>query len=328
MTQTSMARRAHDSETPGVPSRSGLDYFYSIFPSAHKHHFTVKMSVEKFLAWAQSPEASEEVAGTEIHTIYWMKGRNSPAHEYICVSFEKDSKRYQIRIDRASPSWTKIFRRISGLNDQDTVFIPSPFDHNVDIPMAWVSFSSPHSPSFGDLAKLLGVISKSSHLLDKWTSNGWWYASCIWTNLLRYGRASSSWCTGDVVDRWNQASGEYEVRWDFDPRKAARVMQFIHASDLHHALSEDGEHPEELRCASEEIAEAFDREMMGLKDGGKDHGRQCWSDDTTPSKRRSDSPIHLRQFEEPPPAYSSLSSFFASPPLHASNPPSYSLLVV
>ncbi|KDQ56448.1 hypothetical protein JAAARDRAFT_36604 [Jaapia argillacea MUCL 33604] len=214
--------------------------FHLHYPSVRQHGLYRKVNAGKFVKWIQTPEGSLEMASTCISSIIWMQQPGLPAHEYLIIHFGPGPSSWPLRVERDTDSWTTLFRPKSRSNCKDTINFRPPISFESDIQLASVTFTDRHGPTLGHLADLLQIVSESADYYNVWTLNCWWFASCIWTNLVRSvgSEVKHSFCNPDVVRHWNTVSAEGNDIWGMEPVKTARVLQFIHVAGLQRALGD------------------------------------------------------------------------------------------
>ncbi|KDQ56228.1 hypothetical protein JAAARDRAFT_207956 [Jaapia argillacea MUCL 33604] len=251
---------------PALAQRMALRRFVGRFPSAAQHDFSDKVSVTKFVNWAQSPDASNELVGTVIKAIFWMRHRGSPAHEYLEIVL--DGEWLLLRIERDTDSWITFFRPKTRSICKDTVSVH--MWTTSDTKLCSVQFDHDHSPTLTQLVDLLEIISESADFYNVWTLNCWWFASCIWTNLVKHHKATTSWCNHDTVQHWNQLSGEEVEPEGLDPEKVSLFLQIMHVEALRRTLGDEAA-PRTLKCVSDQVAEKFDRRMREIRDDEPRH---------------------------------------------------------
>ncbi|KDQ56451.1 hypothetical protein JAAARDRAFT_208129 [Jaapia argillacea MUCL 33604] len=240
---------------PTSDSKWGLELFQGWFTSARRYKLTPQTPVANFLEWAQSPEAARDVDNTRILSVSWMKGKGIPSHEYIVITLEHGSS---LRLERNTDSWITAFRPKTRSNCKDTITFVSGYGRRgLDKRIAWATFDINVRPPLRRLIDLLRIISETADFYNMWTLNCWWYASCIWTNIIGSRQVNISGCSYDIVAQWRKVSGEDGKGVQDSPMKVARILQFIHVAGLQRALG-DNEGPEMLNRISARISQEFE----------------------------------------------------------------------
>ncbi|KDQ61702.1 hypothetical protein JAAARDRAFT_190429 [Jaapia argillacea MUCL 33604] len=236
---------------------------------------TGKIRLEKFVRWVASLEdAAKQVY---IREISWVKEPRFPSHEYILLPFGDKSNPDTIydttlRLERDTDSWFKIFGSWFGSNCRDTVSMWSSSlaaQHSNDRQIAHIAVNRTDI-DIRYIAILLEVIGKTADEYRVWSYNCWWYAGCLWRNLVRC--IGSNHCRFQVMHREGQIAkfAEFlaESRMssgvdEWDAVTFFRFQTFSHLAAVERAAWSNSE----LEAATKYIEEIFELQVSGKLKG-------------------------------------------------------------
>ncbi|KDQ61695.1 hypothetical protein JAAARDRAFT_31156 [Jaapia argillacea MUCL 33604] len=250
------------------------------FSSLHsRRSATEKLSVKRFIAWATSLDLQGIADQVFIREISWVKEPGFPSHEYILLTFgdisnPNPSHDTTLRLERDTNSWFKIFGSWLGLgsNCRDTVSICGSSvaaQHSGDRTIAHIAVSRTDI-DLRHITVLLEVIAKAADEYRVWSYNCWWYAGCLWRNLVRC--IGSNHCRFQMLHKESQV-GKFEEflahsrgsrgadEWD--------AMAFSHFQTFSHlaALERTSWDNSELEDATKYIEQFFELQLLGKLDG-------------------------------------------------------------
>ncbi|KDQ51802.1 hypothetical protein JAAARDRAFT_81333 [Jaapia argillacea MUCL 33604] len=263
-------------------SKGTYDYRYPHFsildlPSAREHRLPNRASVRSFIQWAKSEEARrDDISGLRIKEIHWMKQAGFPAHEYLILVVSEindvPSPVTFLRIERDTDSWSTLWRPTSKSNCKDTVTL-SNSRRSIWGDDALVSkvVSAGSDLDISKLVCLLEAITDSADAYNLWTLNCWWFAGCIWSNLVEAARLEPMFevekeMSQEMTAFCQDLNGEVDpIIWD--ARKFAKIQQFVHLSALKRTFG-DSQSRGEVESISVLIQRTYQKPLRSIESLG------------------------------------------------------------